>query len=59
MSKNYLLLSNEEVRDLAIEIAVQSGLPFKESRIFWDGSRFCHIIDFEETEEVTSATRSA
>lgn len=52
VSKNYLLLSNEEVRELAVEIAVQSGLPFKESRIFWDGARFCHIVDFLETEEV-------
>ena len=46
MSRNYLLLSNEEVRELAVEIAMQSGLPFKESRIFWDGARFCHIVDF-------------
>ena len=52
VSKNYLLLSNEEVRELAVEIAVQSGLNFRESRIFWDGSRFCHIVDFLETEEV-------
>ena len=52
VSKNYLLLSNEEVRELAVEIAMQSGLPFRESRIFWDGSRFCHIVDFLETEEV-------
>ena len=52
VSKGYLLLSNEEVRDLAVEIAVQSGIPFRESRIFWDGSRFCHIIDFLETESV-------
>ncbi len=52
VSKGYLLLSNEEVRDLAVEIAVQSGIPFRESRIFWDGSRFCHILDFLETESV-------
>ncbi len=52
VSQNYLLLSNEEVRELAVEIAVQSGLGFRESRIFWDGSRFCHIVDFLETEEV-------
>lgn len=52
VSRNYLLLSNEEVRDLAVEIAVQSGLDFRESRIFWDGSRFCHVVDFLETEEV-------
>ena len=52
VSQNYLLLSNEEVRDLAVEIAFQSGIPFKESRIFWDGARFCHILDFLETEAV-------
>lgn len=52
VSANYLLLSNEEVRTLAVEIAHQSGMPFKESRIFWDGARFCHIIDFPDTSEV-------
>ena len=52
VSAGYLLLTNEEVRALAVEIAMQSGLPFKESRIFWDGARFCHVIDFLETEEV-------
>ncbi len=51
VSQNYLLLSNEEVRDLAVEIAFQSGMPFKESRIFWDGARFCHIIDFTGVSE--------
>lgn len=50
-SQNYLLLSNEEVRDLAVEIAVQFGLPFKESRIFWDGARFCHVLDFLNVSE--------
>lgn len=53
VSDNYLLLSNREVRELAVEIAVQSGLPFKESRIFWDGARFLHVIDFLQSEEVT------
>ena len=52
VSANYLLLPNEEVRALAIEIAVQSGLPFRESRIFFDGARFLHVIDFEERESV-------
>lgn len=51
VSPNYLLLTNEEIRALAVEIAVQSGLPFKESRIFWDGTKFCHVIDFIETSE--------
>ena len=52
VSANYLLLTNEEVRSLAVEIAHRSGMPFKESRIFWDGARFCHVIDFPDTAEV-------
>jgi hypothetical protein len=50
VSRSYLLLTNEEVRELAVEIALQSGMPFQESRIFWDGSRFCHVIDFLDRE---------
>jgi len=53
VSANYLLLPNEEVRALALEIASQSGLPFRESRIYWDGTRFLHVIDFEERETIT------
>lgn len=52
VSAGYLLLTNEEVRTLALEIAVESGLAFRESRIFWDGARFCHVVDFLETEAV-------
>lgn len=52
VSKDYLLLPNEEVRRLALEIAEKSGLPFKESRVFWDGARFCHVIDFLGTQQV-------
>ena len=52
VSAGYLLLPNDEVRALALEVAVRSGLPFKESRIFWDGARFAHVVDFLETEEV-------
>jgi hypothetical protein len=55
VSANYLLLTNEEVRNLAVEIAHQSGLPFRESRIFWDGARFCHIVDFPEARESIEA----
>lgn len=51
VSESYLLLTNREVRHLALEIAEQSGMPYKESRIFWDGARFAHIIDFTETTE--------
>jgi Domain of unknown function (DUF932) len=46
VSPRYLLLSNQQVRDLACEIAQKSRMEFRESRIFWDGSRFLHIIDF-------------
>ena len=51
VSENYLLLTNAEVRQVALEIAEESGHPFKESRIFWDGARFAHIIDFTEVVE--------
>ncbi len=55
VSESYLLLTNQEVRQLALEIADQSGLDYKENRIFWDGARFAHIIDFIGIEEeVTS-----
>lgn len=54
VSENYLLLPNRKVRELALTIAEESGLAYRESRIFWDGSRFAHIIDFHEVrEEVT------
>ena len=53
VSANYLLLPNEEVRALALEIASQSGLPFRESRMYWDGTRFLHVVDFEERETIT------
>lgn len=53
VSENYLLLTNAEVRDVALEIASESGHPFRETRVFWDGARFAHIIDFTAiTEEV-------
>ncbi len=51
VSESYLLLTNREVRELALEIAETSGLPFQESRIFWDGARFAHVIDFTDTAE--------
>ena len=54
VSENYLLLTNREVRQLALDVAEESGLPHRESRIFWDGARFAHIIDFVETHEEVS-----
>ena len=51
VSENYLLLPNADVRALSLEIAQASGMAFEESRIYWDGSRFAHVIDFVETRE--------
>lgn len=51
VSESYLLLTNREVRDLALEIAERSRLPYRESRVFWDGARFAHVIDFTDTTE--------
>ena len=54
VSESYLLLTNREVRGLALEIARESGMAHRESRVFWDGARFAHIIDFQDVaEEVT------
>ncbi len=53
VSPSYLLLTNERVRALALEIAERSRMAYKESRIFWDGSRFLHVLDFlSEKEEI-------
>lgn len=51
VSEDYLLLPNAKVRDLALEIAEESGYGYQESRIFWDGVRFAHIIDFTSVTE--------
>lgn len=51
VSENYLLLTNREVRELSLEIAERSRVPYNESRIFWDGARFAHVIDFVGAEE--------
>ena len=54
VSENYLLLTNKEVRGLALDIATESNFQFEESRIFWDGARFAHVIDFTDTKvEIT------
>lgn len=54
VSENYLLLTNKEVRGLALDIATESTIDFEESRIFWDGARFAHVIDFTDTREEIS-----
>ena len=46
VSERYLLMPNADVRELGLEIAEGSGLPYEESRVFFDGGRFAHVIDF-------------
>ena len=48
VSERYLLMTNAEVRALGLEIAESSGLPYAESRAFFDGGRFAHVVDFGE-----------
>lgn len=42
VSEDYLLVSNEEVRDMAQEIAARSGLAFREDKVFFDGKRYAY-----------------
>ena len=57
VSERYLLLPNADVRELGLEIAEASGLPYPRSRAFFDGGRFAHVIDFgEQVSEDVSAS---
>ena len=40
VSNNYLLVPNTEVRDMAVQIADQSGINFTEDKTFFDGKRY-------------------
>ena len=57
VSERYLLMTNAEVRELGLEIAESSGLPFTESRAFFDGGRFAWVCDFgaEVSQDVSAA----
>lgn len=46
VSEKYLLLTNAEVREVGLEIAEATGLPYQESRAFFDGGRFAYVVDF-------------
>ena len=46
VSEKYLLMTNAEVRAVGLEIAESSGIPFTESRGFFDGGRFAWVCDF-------------
>ena len=43
VSEKYLLMTNAEVRAVGLEIAESSGIPFTESRGFFDGGRFAYV----------------
>ena len=45
VSESYLLLPNRQVRDLALEIADQTNMAYRESGLFWDGKRMMHTVD--------------
>ena len=51
VSEKYLLMTNAEVRDVGLEIAEGTGLPYTESRAFFDGGRFAYVIDFGDVTE--------
>jgi hypothetical protein len=59
VSKSYLLVSNEEISDVAHQILVKSGYEHRLRRQYFDGGRFAEIYDFldHDTYEVTEGRR--
>ena len=49
VSERYLLLTNAEVSNLAMEVAEASGLPWSVGRAFWDGGKYAVVVDFGES----------
>lgn len=49
VSDRYLVVPNREARDAMLDIATNSGLQFEETRLFWDGKRMLHVIEFPGT----------
>ncbi len=52
MSRDYKLISNQSISDVAIELLDRTGLPYEEHKILWDGRRFKQqfVIEGMETE---------
>ena len=52
MSRDYKLISNQVISDVAHELLDRTGLPFEEHKILWDGRRFKQqfLIEGMETE---------
>ena len=44
VGNNYLLVPNSEVRDMALEIADQTGLTFDTDKTYYDGKRYVHSL---------------
>jgi hypothetical protein len=44
VSEDYLLVPNQDVRDMALEITDRTGVPWKESKTFFDGKRFVYAL---------------
>ena len=44
VGSNYLLVPNEEVRDMALEIATKSKLNWSAMKTFFDGKRYIHFM---------------
>ena len=44
VSNNYLLINNDDVRDVAWQIAEPSNLEWTEGKTFWDGKRFMYTL---------------
>lgn len=55
VSAGYLLLSNLEVHEVAMEVAARSGLAHRPSRVFWDGGRYMEVVEFEGVEAEVEA----
>ena len=44
VSNNYLLINNEDVKDVAWQIADTTNLEWTEGKTFWDGKRFMYTL---------------
>lgn len=45
VKKDYLVMENKELQQLASEVAIESGFQWKESRIFFNGKQFTYAIE--------------
>lgn len=44
VSADYLLVPNRQVRDMALEIATQTQMDWKETKVVFDGKRFVYTL---------------